>query len=368
MADSPEQQLASIRRRIDEVDGELLRLFNERAACVLRVAEVKLAQAVQGLEEPTFYRPEREAQVLARVRRDNPGPLHGDDVVRLFREVMSLCLSLERPLSVAYLGPEGTFSESAALKHFGGFARTCPVPSIDEIFREVEAGTVHYGVAPVENSTEGPVNLTLDRLMSSPLRICGEVDLPIHHCLMAAGGTAAGAISRIYSHQQSLAQCRRWLDAHYPSVERVAVGSNAEAAQLAAAHPGTAAVAGQVAAERYGLTVLASHIEDFPDNRTRFVVIGRDMVPPSGRDKTSILVSTRNEPGALFRVLEPFHRHGVSLTRIETRPSKTSSWTYVFFIDLAGHAGTPEIRRVLEEVAEVSIEVRTLGSYPQAAI
>jgi chorismate mutase / prephenate dehydratase len=373
MADTPSRQLAAIRRRIDEIDGELIRLLNERAACAVKVAEVKLAEPPDAGGVPdgaaaSFYRPEREAQVLARVRRENPGPLADADVVRLFREVMSMCLALEQPLAVAYLGPEGTFSEAAAIKHFGSFVHARPLSSIDEIFREVEAGTVHFGIVPVENSTEGPINLTLDRLMTSPLRICGEVELPIHHCLIAAAGTSATAIERIYSHQQSLAQCRRWLDTRYPGIACVAVGSNGEAAMLAAAETGTAAVAGKIAAERYGLTILASRIEDHPDNRTRFLIIGRQGVPPSGRDKTSILVSTRNEPGALFRVLEPFHRYGISLTRIETRPSKTGSWSYVFFIDFDGHADASEIGRVLDEVAAVSIEVRTLGSYPQAAV
>jgi chorismate mutase / prephenate dehydratase len=241
MAESPERQLAAIRRRIDEIDGELIRLFNERAAQVLKVAEVKLAAHAgdAGADGPAFYRPEREAQVLARVRRENPGPLSSDDLARLFREVMSLCLSLEQPLTAAYLGPEGTFSEAAAVKHFGNFARARPVTTIDEIFREVEAGISHYGVVPVENSTEGPVNLTLDRLMTSPARLCGEVELPIHHCLLGQAGTEPTAITRIYSHQQSLAQCRRWLDAHCPNAERVAVVSNGEAAQRAAAMPVT---------------------------------------------------------------------------------------------------------------------------------
>jgi chorismate mutase / prephenate dehydratase len=365
MADSRDDQLAAIRRRIDVIDGELLRLFNERAACVYDVARIKLeAAAADGAAAPTFYRPEREAQVLARMRRENPGPLANDDVSRLFREVMSLCLALEEPVTTAYLGPEGTFSEAAAIKHFGSFARTRPLASIDDVFREVAAGAAHYGVVPVENSTEGPVNLTLDQLMQTRLKICGEVELAIHHCLMTS--PESDTIVRICSHQQSLAQCKRWLDAHYPSIERVAVVSNGEAARTAAQEPGVAAIAGDAAAARYGLTVRHRCIEDFTDNRTRFLVIGRESVPPSGRDKTSLLVSTRNEPGALFRVLEPFHRFGISLTRIETRPSKSGSWSYVFFIDFAGHADTDEIRRVLDDVAAVAIEVRTLGSYPLA--
>ncbi len=370
MADPAERELARIRRRIDAIDDELLALLNERAACAQQVAAIKIAASETSPEpaDPVFYRPEREAQVLARVRTENPGPLSDEDVALLFREVMSRCLALEQPLSVAYLGPEGTFSEAAAFRQFGHAVDVRPVASIDEIFRAVEARAVHHGVVPVENSTEGPVNLTLDRLIGSTAQICGEIELPIHHCLMVAAHTDVAGINVIYSHQQSLAQCRRWLDANYPGIERVAVTSNGEAASLASARNDAAAVAGEHAAERYGLKVLAARIEDFPDNRTRFLVIGPRAVAPCGRDKTSILVSTRNEPGALFRVLEPFHRHGISLTRIETRPSKTGSWRYVFFIDFLGHREDPEISRVLEDVAAVALDVKNLGSYPQTAV
>lgn len=361
-----DKQLAAIRNRIDAIDHELQRLLSERAECALQVAGIK--SVLSGEAAPVFYRPEREAQILSRIKKENSGPLAAEEMARLFREIISCCLALEQPLTIAFLGPEGTYTEEAAIKQFGHFVGTAALPSIDEVFREVESGAAHYGIVPVENSTEGMVRHTLDCFLTSPLRICAEVELPIHQCLMVAEHTSPDTVSAIYSHEQSFAQCRRWLGSHYPNVARIPVNSNAEAARRARAEAGTAAIAGAAAAERYELTVLAGRIEDQPDNKTRFLVIGRQDVTPSGNDKTSILVSTRNEPGALFRVLEPFHRHGISLTRIETRPSKTSSWSYVFFIDFNGHQDSSEIKRVLDEVANVSIEVKSLGSYPQAVI
>ena len=366
MAKHQEASLAEIRARIDGVDRELQRLLNERAALCQRVAEVKSRES--GEESPVFYRPEREAQILARVKAENRGPMADDDMARLFREIISCCLALEQPLTVAYLGPEGTYTEAATIKQFGHFAGKRPLASIDEVFREVESDAAHYGVVPVENSTEGMVNHTLDCFISSPLKICAEVELPIHHSLLAAPTTERGAIRSIYSHQQSFAQCRRWLDSHFPGLERIVVGSNAEAARIVSTRADCAAVAGEMAADRYGLRVLASSIEDHPDNKTRFLVIGSQRVGPSGRDKTSILVSTRNEPGALYRVLEPFHANRISLSRIETRPSKTGNWSYVFFIDFDGHQDAPDIRRVLDAVGNVAMDVKSLGSYPQAVV
>jgi chorismate mutase/prephenate dehydratase len=366
MSGDREGDLARVRARIDAIDRDLQRLLNERAACARRVAEIKAADA--GDESPTYYRPEREAQILARVKRENTGPLSDDDMARLFREIMSCCLALEQPLTIAFLGPAGTYTEAAAIKQFGHFASTRPLASIDEVFREVDSDAAHYGVVPVENSTEGMVNHTLDCFVTSRLRICAEVELPIHHALLAATNTTREGIREIYSHQQSFAQCRRWLDAHFPHLERIAVSSNAEAARIVAGRSDAAAIAGEMAAERWGLRVLASRIEDHPDNKTRFLVIGKQRVGPSGADKTSILVSTRNEPGALYRVLEPFHRRGISLTRIETRPSRTGRWSYVFFIDFDGHETDAAIAAVLADVAAVALEVRPLGSYPQAVV
>ena len=365
------ETLEAVRDRIDAIDQDLTRLLNERAACALRVGEIK--QADPSGEAPVFYRPEREAQILARIQADNPGPLSDEDLARLFREVISCCLNLEQPLTIAYLGPAGTYTETAAIKQFGHFARTRSMTSIDEVFREVESDGVHYGVVPVENSTEGMVNHTLDCFMDSTLSICAEVELPIHHALMVNASLKegdGGAVKEIVSHSQSLAQCRSWLDGHYPGVKRTPVNSNAEAARLVAddSEGRLAAIAGEMAAERYGLRMLASNIEDQADNKTRFLVIGKQKVGRSGRDKTSLLVSTRNEPGALYQVLGPFHNHGISLSRIETRPAKSGSWSYVFFIDFDGHQSDPAIQAVLAEVADVAMEVRPLGSYPQAVV
>jgi chorismate mutase/prephenate dehydratase len=285
-------------------------------------------------------------------------------MARLFREIMSACLALEKPMHIAFLGPSGTFTQSAALKHFGHSVVSVPLPAIDAVFREVESGSAHYGVVPVENSTEGMISHTLDMFMSSPLKICGEVQLRIHHHLLAAPATDGMALTRIYSHQQSFAQCRQWLDAHRYGVERVAVSSNAEAARRAAEEPGTAAIAGDMAAELYSLNKLSDKIEDRPDNTTRFLIIGRESVSPSGHDKTSILASMRNRPGALYHLLEPFHRKNISLTRIETRPSPSGTWAYVFYIDFEGHMEDPQVAGVLADLENEAVELKRLGSYP----
>ena len=359
--------LARIRNRIDEVDQEILKLLTERASLALEVGAVK--QANQDGAAPVYFRPEREAQILTRLKECNRGPLSDGDVARLFREIISCCLSLEQPLSVGYLGPPGTYTEMAALAQFGRFARTEPLESIDEVFREVETGKTDYGVVPVENSTEGMVNRTLDCFMEAPpeISICAEVELPIHHAFLVHPDHD-GQLERIVSHAQSLAQCRGWLQTNYPGVERLAAASNAEAARNAAENPRIGAVAGQVAAQRYGLKTVAHNIEDRTDNKTRFLVVGRQDVGASGRDKTSILVATSNRPGALYRVLEPFHRHGISLTRIETRPARSGDWSYVFFIDFDGHQEDDTVQRTLGEVAEVALEVRRLGSYPRSVL
>lgn len=362
MSEDTGDSLDAVRARIDAIDREIARLLNERAAGAKRVAQIK---ATENSDEATvFYRPEREAQILERVLAENTGPLPDRDLWRLFREIISCCLSLEQPLTVAYLGPPGTYTEAAVVKHFGHFAVNRAQNSIDEVFREVESGAAHCGVVPVENSTEGMVNHTLDCFMASRLRICGEVELSINHAFMSVEDQ--DAITAVYSHEQSLAQCRRWLDRHYPNAAHVPMVSNAEAARVAARTSGAAAIAGEMAAERYGLRVLATNIEDESDNKTRFLVIGDQSVGPSGKDKTSLLVSTRNESGALYRVLDPFRRHGVNLTRIETRPSRVSNWSYIFFIDFDGHEETEAIATMLEEVRTVATEVRSLGSYPQA--
>ena len=362
---SERDPLEKIRARIDALDDELLKLISERARCAQEVAQIKRAQD----PDAEFYRPDREARILRRVQENNPGPLDSEEVARLFREIMSACLALEEPLKVAFLGPEGTFTQAAAVKHFGHSVATVPLGAIDEIFREVESGAAHYGVVPVENSTEGVVTHTLDRFMQSPLHICGEVELRIHHHLLAAEELTRDQIRRVYSHQQSLAQCREWLDANLPQAERIAVSSNAAAAKRVQEEQGTsAAIASQAAAERYGLQTVSANIEDMPDNTTRFLVIGPRSSAPSGRDKTSLLLSTGNKPGALFRLLEPFARADVSLTRIESRPSHCVNWEYVFFIDVEGHEQDSRVRKAIEALRKEAELVKILGSYPRAVL
>ncbi|MDA8961864.1 prephenate dehydratase [Congregibacter sp.] len=369
-----DRDLAQVRADIDAVDARIQALISERARCAQRVAAIKLdeVQAARALGEPdqevVYYRPEREAQVLRRIMERDSGPLEGATVAHVFREIMSACLALEKPLQVAYLGPEGTFTQAAALKHFGHAAICVPQVTIDSVFSEVESGHCNYGIVPVENSTEGMVSHTLDSFIDSPLKIAGEVEMRISHHLLASPRTRMDDVTRICAHQQALAQCRNWLDAHWPRIERLAVSSNGEAARMATENPGTAAIAGDMAAEAYHLDRLAEHIEDAADNTTRFLVIGRSEVPPSGQDKTSIVVSSRNKPGALFTLLDPFRRHGVSLTRIDTRPSRTEKWAYVFFIEFEGHVQDPAVREIMRELEEQSILLKPLGSYPRGVL
>ncbi|MAR92382.1 MAG: prephenate dehydratase [Pseudomonadota bacterium] len=366
MSDS-KPSLESLRQDIDTLDQQIQELISERARRAQDVARVK--QAAKDAGEPVvFYRPEREAQVLRRVMERNTGPLHQEAMARLFREIMSACLALEEPMTIAFLGPEGTFTQAAAQKHFGHGVITSPMATIDEVFREVEAGHAHYGVVPVENSTEGVVNTTLDSFIHSRVTICGEVELRIHHHLMVGQNTRSDAITRIYSHQQSLAQCRQWLDANYPTADRVPVSSNADAARRMQSEWNAAAIAGEVAAEMYDLKVLASNIEDNPHNTTRFLIVGRERVPASGDDKTSIIVSMKNKPGALYELLAPFHDAGIMLTRVETRPARDGSWTYLFFIDFEGHEQDQGIAVALQRVEAMAVYVKRLGSYPRAVM
>ncbi|PUB81688.1 MAG: chorismate mutase [gamma proteobacterium symbiont of Ctena orbiculata] len=356
-------KLNAMRDRIDEIDLQLQQLISERAQAAQEVARIKLDEDPQ----TEFYRPEREAEVLRRVKARNPGPLDDEEMARLFREIMSACLALEQPLSIAFLGPDGTYTQEAVLKHFGHSVRTIAMGSIPDTFREVEAGACHYGVVPVENSTEGVITHTLDTFVTSPLRICGEVSLPINHQLLSNEESAA-QIKVVYSHAQSLAQCRGWLDQHLPHAERVAVGSNAEAARLATEIANAAAIAGEAAAGIYRLQLLASDIEDEPGNTTRFLVIGKQDAPPSGNDKTSIMFSTHNKAGGLHAMLSPFAEHGISMTRIESRPSRRGRWDYLFFIDVEGHRSDDNLAMALHEIEQAATQFKVLGSYPQAAI
>lgn len=358
-------ELAEIRERIDAVDAELQRLLNERAGLAQRVGISKHASG----RTVDFYRPEREAQVLRAARKRNKGPLRDEEILRLFREIMSACLAQQEPLKVAFLGPEGTFTQQAVFKQFGHSVRALALPSIDEVFHEIESGAADFGVVPIENSTEGTVMYTLDRFLVSPLSICGEVELRIHQYLMGRMKSLS-AVKRICSHQQSLAQCREWLDEHLPDVEQVAVSSNAEAARRARDELHTAAIAGETAAEVYGLDVLVAKIEDRPDNTTRFLVIGARTFHTSGDDKTTVLVSVAHTdaPGALHRLLEPLATHEVSLTRIESRPSRRKKWDYVFFLDLEGHVEDAKVAQALAQLKERSSLYRVLGSYPRSIL
>jgi chorismate mutase/prephenate dehydratase len=353
------QELGRLRDGIDAIDVDLLRLINERAKLARRVGEIK-----QG----NIYRPEREAQVLRRVAERNPGPLSAAAAQRIVREVMSACLALEQPLTIAYLGPAGTYSESAARKHFGGAPTLLPCPAIDDVFRVIESGNAHYGVVPIENSTEGAIGRSLDLLMSSPLQICGEINLPIHHNLMTHCAALAD-VTRVYSHAQSLAQCHEWLNRNLPLVPRVPVASNAEAARLAAGEAGAAAVAGDAAAELYALPILAGNIEDDPNNTTRFVIVAEHDAGISGSDRTSLVCSAQNRPGAVYQLLAPFADNGVSMSRLESRPARGfggSRWEYVFYIDIEGHRSEPAVARALEELRHRAGFVKELGSYPKA--
>ena len=366
MTTKQEEALGELRQQIDSIDKQIHQLLNQRARCAQGVAEVK--QEFQGEEDAVFYRPEREAQVLRRVMERNEGPLPDKEVARLFREIMSVCLALEQPMRVAFLGPEGTFTHQAALKHFGGSAVSAPLTSLDQVFREVEAGAAHYGVVPIENSTEGMATHTLDLFKRFNLQICGELELPIHHQLLAQAGTESSDVKTIYAHQESFAQCSNWLEQHYPQAAKITVNSNAEGARIAAGEQGSAAIAGDIAADLYKLEALARNIEYLPDNTTRFLILGNQDVGVSGNDKTSILLCAHDKPGALYSLLEPFHRHGISLTRIETRPGNGTGWSYMFYIDFEGHAEEPGVQEVLKELEAGSVELKLLGSYPQAVL
>lgn len=362
MTAEQDPDLDVLRERIDSIDRQILKLLNERAGIALNVASAK--QKAAGDVPPVFYRPERESQVLRRMMAENPGPLSGEKVALVYRQIMSACLALEEPLTVAYLGPVGTFTQLATLKQFGDSVVGRPLDTVDDVFREVEAETCNYGVVPVENSNEGVVTHTLDNFLNSTLQVCGEVELRVHHHLMQVAG--GEEISCIYAHQQALGQCRRWLDGHYPRIPRVAVSSNGEAARRASGESHTAAIAPEIAADLYNLEILSKKIEDLSNNTTRFLVVGRESVGASGNDKTSIMVSTHNQPGALYKLLEPFHRHNISLTKIETRPSRTGMWSYVFFIDFEGHRTDEVIKNLLGEIDGDALEVKMLGSYPRA--
>ena len=359
--------LSEIRSHIDGIDDQLLQLLSERAQLAQLVGQSKRQQ--ENLTSAQLYRPERESQVLRRVIENNQGPLRDEEVARLFREIMSVCLAQQEPLKIGFLGPEGTFTQQAVYKHFGHSVRGVPLASIPEVFHEVEVGHTDFGVVPIENSTGGVVEFAIDMFLNTTLKICGEIELRVHQNLM---GTMKGLkeIKRICSHPQSLAQCQQWLREHLPKAELTPVVSNSEAARRARDEAGTAAIAGQIAAEIYKLKIIAPEIEDRADNTTRFIVLGRESFAPSGHDKTTLMVSSGDTQshGTLHRLLEPLARNHISMSRIESRPSRRKKWDYVFFMDVEGHMETEPLRSALEELKQHSSLFKVLGSYPAAVL
>lgn len=352
-----QQKLLPLRQKIDDIDAQILVLLNSRAQLAQEVGHVKAET-----NAPVF-RPEREAQVLRSVADRNPGPLQSGDVQTIFREIMSACRALEKRVTVAYLGPVGTFSEQAVYQQFGHAVDGLPCASIDEVFRAAEAGTADFGVVPIENSSEGVINRTLDLLLQTTLRISGEVAIPVHHSLMTKDGTA-DHVTRICAHSQALAQCNAWLNQHYPNIERLAVASNAEAARMASEDPTVAGIAGELAAQTYGLQIVSAHIQDDPHNRTRFAVVGRLHTTPSGKDQTSLVLSVPNKAGAVYSLLSPLANHGVSMSRFESRPARMGAWEYYFYVDVEGHEQDEKVAKALTELKQNAAFFKLLGSYP----
>ena len=350
--------LKSLRERIDSIDDTILKLVSERAGIAQQVGRAKNGEKI--------YRPEREAQIIRRLRETNPGPLSGDAVERLIREIISACRALEQTTRIAYLGPAGTFSQQAVHKHFGHEAEALAEADIDSCFHAVETGRADFAVVPVENSTEGSVARTLDLIVNSPLKICSEVMLPIHQTLMRKQGSLEG-IARVYGHAQSLAQCQQWLNRHLPKAERISVVSNSEGARRAANEPDAATLGSEAAAELYGLVVVESRIEDEASNTTRFLVLGQTDAAPSGRDKTSLVMGAKNQPGAIVKLLQPFADAGISMSKLESRPARGSNWEYLFFVVCNGHRQDAKMVAALAEIEARAAFLKILGSYPSAA-
>ena len=352
-------KLLPLREQIDAIDAQILELLSRRGKIAQEVGHVKAET-----NAPVF-RPEREAQVLRGVAERNPGPLKDRDVQTIFREIMSSCRALEKRVTVAYLGPSGTFSEQAVYQQFGSAIETLPCVSIDEVFRATEAGTADFGVVPVENSSEGAINRTLDLLLGTTTVISGEISIPVHHSLMTRTGSMDG-VTVVCAHSQALAQCQVWLNLHHPGIERRAVASNAEAAILASQDPTVAAIASEMAGEQYQLGVVQAHIQDDPHNRTRFAVIGSLETGPSGRDHTAIVLAVPNKAGAVYNLLAPLAKHGVSMTRFESRPARIGTWEYYFYVDIEGHVRDAAVARALDELKDNAAFFKVLGSYPQS--
>ena len=352
-----DDKLKPLRQQIDAIDTQILDLLNQRARVAQQVGHVKAET-----DAPVF-RPEREAQVLRSVAERNPGPMLSPDVQTVFREIMSACRALEKRVTVAYLGPVGTFSEQAVYQQFGRAVEGMPCASIDEVFRATEAGTADFGVVPIENSSEGVINRTLDLLLQTTLVISGEVSLAVNHSLMTRSGSMDG-ITAICAHSQALAQCQLWLNQNHPNIERRAVASNGEAARLASEDASIAAIASEIAGRNYNLQVVKAHVQDDPHNRTRFAVIGRLQTAASGRDQTSLVLSVPNKAGAVHNLLAPLARHGVSMTRFESRPARMGKWEYYFYVDVEGHQSDAKVADALAELKDNAAFFKVLGSYP----
>ncbi|PID63552.1 MAG: prephenate dehydratase [Gammaproteobacteria bacterium] len=355
--------LSQFRDEIDNIDAQVLDLLSRRAECAKEIGKIKQSQTVA----VPFYRPEREKAVLERLMQLNKGPLPDKEIHRLFREVMSACLALEMPMDIAYLGPEGTFTQAAVLKQFGHSVNTVAMRTIPDVFKAVQSENAHFGIVPIENSTEGVVTHTLDMLLKSKLKICGEILLRIQHNLLSKVDNI-NDVKVIYAHEQALAQCRHWINRYLPDAECKAVYSNGAAADLAVKEAGAAAIAGQMASDFYNLPIIAAGIEDEDNNTTRFLVLGKQELEPTGNDKTSLVVSSNNHPGLLHQLLAPIARHNINMTRLESRPAKQGIWEYVFFIDIEGHRQQENIKVLLEEMEEIATLFKVLGSYPAGMV
>lgn len=350
--------IGKLRKQIDHVDGEMLDLLNKRLKIAKQIGKIKK------LNKEDVYAPNREKEILLTLVKKNKGPLPNDELKDIFREIIKTSLLLQKKLAIGYLGPEATFTHLAAIKNFGRQAQFVSCKSIGDVFTEVEKERADYGVVPVENTTEGMVNYTLDMFLDSDLKICSEVLIEVHHNLASKG--TLNTIEKLYSHPQTLAQCRNYLEENLPSVKIVEVESNARAAQLAAENPQSAAIASTVAADMYNLNILVSRIEDLANNYTRFLVIGKNDSAKSGEDKTSILFSIKDRVGALYEMLQPFRKAGINLTKIESRPTKKKAWEYVFFVDFLGYREDAHIKKALAELEQQCLFLKILGSYPVA--
>lgn len=353
-------QLMIIRDQIDAIDSEIQTLIARRAQCAQKVADIKTQG---GKVEAVFYRPEREAQVLRAVKARNKSLLPDEEMAKLFREIMSACLALEQPISVAFLGPEGSYSHASAIKQFGSSVTPSPLSTIEDVFSAVAKKEAHYGIVPVENSSEGVVKSTQNELMHTPLTVSGEVDLAIHHCLLSKA-RQLDKIHTVVAHQQALGQCEKWLKNTLPWADIRAVNSNAQAANMAKDDPEVGAIASEQAAQLYQLNILERHIEDYKDNTTKFWVLSNEQTQPSGADKTALIVSIHNRAGALLDILNAFSRRDINMTRIVSRPSNDKTWDYIFFIDILGHQNEANVHEALQEVQTKAAFYKLLGSFP----